>query len=351
MDRTTPRIAKNRSGKWELRWAEIDRDAGETKWHSKTQSCGTRRYDEAERFRADFVRSLAVYDRDVRDGHVGATIAGIVGSYLEALAQRRTHAAQEDALRRLLPFLGAYAPEDINRRLLAEYRRHRGAVTDPTVRRELGALKAALNWAMVEEIIRAAPRIELPPGSAPREAWLNETEEAQLWQLALAWRPEADGRLSRVARFVAIGLGTGARKGAIEGLTWNRVDLQHRTINFVDPKVPPSKKRRVAAAPINDRLLPVLRQAWAERTADPCVIGKGEMGRPFRAFAATTPWGRTLTPHVMRHTFCTLMLRAGVSLYDLGELVADTEKTLRENYAHAIVDKRFHEVANRRFVS
>jgi integrase len=51
----------------------------------------------------------------------------------------------------------------------------------------------------------------------------------------------------------------------------------------------------------------------------------------------------------MRHTFITLALRAGTSLFEVSQLVGDTYATLEAHYAHHQADSALDRAANRRF--
>jgi integrase len=92
----------------------------------------------------------------------------------------------------------------------------------------------------------------MPPRSESRIRWLT--------------REEADRLLSgcgtpHIRLFVELGLNTAARSGAILALTWDRVDLNARTIDFRPDGHVQSWKRKTAV-PINDRLLSALTKAY-----------------------------------------------------------------------------------------
>jgi integrase len=178
------------------------------------------------------------------------------------------------------------------------------------------------------------------PVHYPEKKFLDEVCEEKFLAMALAWR------VPRVGRFVAIGLNTGARKEAIEELVWDRIDMKARRIDFRDPKRKVTNKRRVLV-PICDRLFPVLDAIpVAERWGR--VIDAVDMGASFKKFVETTPWP-WVTSHTMRHTFITLALRAGTSLFDVSQLVGDTYATLEAHYAHHQADSALDRAANRRF--
>ena len=98
-----------------------------------------------------------------------------------------------------------------------EQRRRRGIKTG-TIRRELGALVAALNWATKQKTLGLTrndlPNVELGAPSEPRIVYLTRDEERDFWNRALADTTSA-GELSRVARYVALALGAAQRSKPI----------------------------------------------------------------------------------------------------------------------------------------
>ena len=124
-----------------------------------------------------------------------------------------------------------------------------------TARRELGVLRAAINYAHRNGRLTRPVAVDLPERPEPRDRWLTRTEAARL--IRAARTPQA--RLY-LPLFILIGLYTGRRKGAILSLRWPQVNLGARTINFEVAGRRTNKKRR-GIVPIPPRLLPHLRRA------------------------------------------------------------------------------------------
>jgi len=232
----------------------------------------------------------------------------------------------------IVRFFGHMTPREIAPDDFLKFRVLRN-VADGTLRRDLGALRTILNFGFKNRLVSAGdtPHIELPPSGPPRDLWLNEQQENEF--LALAGKHSSGKpRLTRLTRFVAIALDTGARKSAIQGLTWDRVCLSEKLIDFRDPKLKTSKKRRVPV-PISDRLLPMLQKAYAERRGSFVLDDPGDIRKTFDTFRHRTPYP-WVTPHVLRHTAATLMLRAGVSVWDVAGVLGDTVETVTKVYGH-----------------
>jgi integrase len=331
-----PRLKLNKSGYWTLVSAERGEDG---KWRTRTVSCHTRDQSEAQQFRRAFL-AIAEPSSD-------QTVGRLITEYLDHGRDRQITNAQFAALKPVKELLGAYRPEEITLELQRAYRKQR-QVADGTIRRELGALIAVLNWAVKFDKLEATQRrhVERPEPPPAREAWLNEGDEARLWGLAAEDRDRL-GRLSLVGLFVCLALGTGARSGAIYALTWDRVDLKAGTVDFRVPGERVTKKLKVKTV-INERLLPILQRARTDYPFARKVISQLDIRRGVNGFLRKHGFSH-ITPHAFRHTFVTLSLRAGVDPWTVAELVGMSLNVLDTVYGHHVPDERLRKAANRRF--
>ena len=80
-----------------------------------------------------------------------------------------------------------------------------------TVRRELGVLQAAINYAHKRGKLTQTVAVELPTAPPPKERWLTRDEAAKLIR---ASRKDRKARLY-MPLFILIGIYTGRRKEAI----------------------------------------------------------------------------------------------------------------------------------------
>jgi integrase len=225
------------------------------------------------------------------------TVRALARDYL---ISRRVGPTQNRVLNKLVHELGNRRVDQITPVWVQSYNQKSA---DATRRRELGALRTLLRWA---------------------EAQARDFHDA-----ALAY-PKFGGR---VAIFVALGLNTGARKEAIEGLTWDRVDFKAGAVDYREPGRAVSKKRRVPV-PMNDRLKGVLE--WARDNpvdGSNYVLGECSIRYPYECFVRDIgmSW---VTPHVLRHTCATLMLRKGLSIWDVAGVLGDHPNTVARVYGH-----------------
>jgi integrase len=328
---TAPRVGgRNTQGFWEVVWSERH---GPGAWRTRRVSTRTKDRAEADAFLEGFVTTLEAERAEAR----GSTVAALVKGYLEA--KPHVGPTQRVHLRTIVTHLGDRNPAGLDDRVVAQFRTARAPAKDGTVRRDLGALNAVLAWAVRKKLIPAGerPHLDMPPEGAARDVWLRENERDAFWTALLAYDPDGTGRLGRVTLFGCVALETGARKRAIEGLTWDRVDLGAGLLDFRDPGLRATKKRRVPV-PVSDRLRPVLERALAEARPGARFVLPGEGG------STRTAWGTWLassgcpysyvTPHVMRHTWATLAARAGVSMSAIAAVLGDTVTTIEKHYLH-----------------
>lgn len=159
-------------------------------------------------------------------------------------------------------------------------------------------------------------------------------------------RDEAE-RLIRVAKeagqdlhfFVALGLHAGLRKAEIIAARWEWIDWGNRNINIAASHGFKPKYGRKRTVPIRAELLHILSPA---KDAEGFIIAPDKDGgeryryEPRKAFKsvakdAGVPW---LTPHLLRHSFASLLAEGGVSLYKLSKWLGHSHTEVTEIYSH-----------------
>lgn len=242
----------------------------------------------------------------------------------------------------LLEFFGLKTLRDVNGQLCRDYAATRGqTVVQSTVRRELGTLQAAINHWHVESPLDAVPKVWKPAEGSRRERVLTRQEAARLLCAARKLR------LPYVARFILLGLYTGTRHATILALRWypspdaGWLDAEAGIIYRAGTGEKQTRKRRTAAR-MPDRLLAHVRR-WARldlaRGPQMAVIRyKGQpitrQQRGWDAVVAAAGLGADVTPHVLKHSAATWLLRAGVDLWDVAGLTSTSTKTLEDVYGH-----------------
>ena len=369
-----PKIGTNKSGFYELKSAEKGADG---KWRTRTQSLGTRDYAEAVRRRAEILSkqdALDAADAEVQALGRVPTIEELAAKYLADRERRGLGMGEAYMLRPMLRRLGAMRPATLTDDVIASYMAQRvcsyttgrtkvrvrpaGApVKSSTLRRELTTLRAVLNWSVAKRHLRREDYVQISLPAAVTEkprGFLDEREEAVLWGHAVAHLDDQDPKMQATARFVLLGLGTGARSGALRALTWDRVDLRGGIIDFRVPGERLTRKRKVAT-PINGRLRPVLERMHMERPAGDdhrklvCFLSDTDVDRVATRFMRRAMGTPDMTAHWLRHTFITLSLRAGVSVWDAAGLVGTSPVMVEKVYGHHASDSHMRKAADKRF--
>lgn len=218
----------------------------------------------------------------------------------------------------------------------------REEASDGTMRRELGTLRAAVNWCHQEGYLVQPPPVWLPDKPEARERWLTRQEAAQL--LRAARRLDRSGKY--LPLFILVGLYTGARKEAILGLQWQantaggRVDLDRGLIDYRKPGQAQTAKRR-SAIPIPPRLRPFLAAA-RKRTRQYVLEYQGnpvaDVKKGFAA-AAQAAGLADVTPHTLRHTAVTWLVQDGVPLWEVAQWVGMSVEMIERVYGHHAPDR------------
>lgn len=352
----TPVLTKTRSGVYEARWSEERR--------SRRKSMGSKDRSVAEARFAQWLM-LGGHHAHKDDAAEAAQKAGLtcdeLWSTYDAL-HIRTAVVGKTTLannwRNLQPVFGTLLPKDISQAVVDGFVTDRRIgktgkpAKDATIRKELGALRACLNWAAHDKRKLVAkvdlPQFDLPAEGDPRDRWLKTHEIEAMMTAAREMREErGETKYSRGERFLWLALHTAARKQAIYELTWDRVDFEIGMIHYDVPGRKKTKKRRTSVA-ISAALMPVLRQAWKERENDLVMTNTGEMWATIQSIAIRAglgvrgqPAGATkrkpkatgISPHTLRHTAATHMARRGVPLYTIAGVLGNTLAMVEAIYA------------------
>jgi len=333
------RLKVNGKGYWEIWWT----DAGGKAYLTRRESCRTK--DRAQA--AAYLDTFCAAARDSQDAVAQALVPDVddlCRRWLDYVAPLGKDKTGRYVLAPTRGVLGRLAADALDSQTLQDYTRsRRGRGVKPgTIRRELGALRTVLIWATKQKLIARddLPFFDeavMPQEGPPRIKFLDEAQEQFFWDQAMQW-PDL-----RVKVFVALGLETAARRGAILDLTWDRVDLKRGMIDYLVPGARVTKKRRVRV-PISDRLRPVLEGARGRasyhiegRPTGRVIEAQAMIRKPFERFtgAIGMAW---VTPHVLRHSWGSLKVMRGASLYDISQVMGDTVATLEKHYLHVSPD-------------
>jgi integrase len=305
----------------------------------------------AARFSAFLSKGVTVFTTEARFCGVGACD---VLDYYEAEHVDKHVVARERqriAIRHLKRFFVGVALRNIDVAASRAYARARcdgssgASLTrklikgDATIRRELTTLRAAANFALKHDLIKAdeLPRLELPRSPAPEETlWLTRQEVDAIYNAA-------EGPL---ADFIALAYWTASRRSAVEKLTVKQVDLARKRINLRTPGSVVTKKRK-PIVPIHPKIMPIVEKLVAG-SKDGWIFGPAaDFYMPFRKTCNAVGIDEARAhPHVLRHSRATHLLQDGVNIFTVASLLGDTVQTVQRVYAHACPDHMAAEIGD-----
>jgi len=164
----------------------------------------------------------------------------------------------------------------------------------------------------------------------PREKVMTEQEEERLLETSS----------EHVKPVILMALQTGMRKSEIVHLRWNQVDLENREVEVIKTK---SGKKRII--PISRELYDVLTELsgsnkgseFVFQYADPKTGTKRHLRYFRRAFenACRRAGIKGITFHDLRHTFASRLVRKGVDLITVKDLLGHSSVKTTERYSHS----------------
>ena len=332
-ERTTPTLSKtpNKYGKYEIRWSELHGDT----WRSKSKTTGTGDKTLAEQALAAFLVGGDVL--------VEPTVSECIDFYVNKKSVPNGSDARDiSTLKASDAALGDVKALSLSDIHIAGYTHQRLAtVSASTVRRELVALQAVMNFNSKKGRIPNSPTYDFdkPEESAPRDMWITELEEKQI--LGTMKRQS-----THLQAFIQLALTYGVRKGAIMDLSFGpQIDFQNRKIDFNRPGARITRKRR-PVVPMTDAVKATLAQIYLSCGEGQKVIPRNIMTE-YKAFMAGLGLEH-VTPHILKHSAVTLMLRGGASMEAVSKLTATDMRTLRKVYRHHSDDELLETALRRR---
>ena len=195
-----------------------------------------------------------------------------------------------------------------------------------TIRRDLSTLLAARRLAHRRKLIPAPEDVTIPRAGPSRKRVLTEEEVQRL--LAAATDP-------RCRLLIHIGLCTGARLTAMAELTWDRVNLDQGVIDFNAPHPRAARRKGRAIVPIPTQLAEILAVLRPVSGQGPVLgLGAAALRRHFELARDAAGLGRDVTPHVMRHTAASVMIRS-VPLIEASRMLGHRNTAITESvYVH-----------------
>ena len=246
--------------------------------------------------------------------------------------------------RQVIPAFGDYRLSSISARDISTFLTQQKERTTSTTANHYATLlkrmfNLAVKWGLLEK--SSATSLDRFKEKPHRERYLTKEE---LPRFLKALDEQEDG-LSKAA--IKLLLFTGGRRGEITSLRYDQLKLNEKRLFLPD-----TKNGRSRSIILNDRAIAVIKELMKNKDESP---GTKESDYLFPTKQGTkrphiydlrTPFGKAcdaagisgLRVHDLRHSFATLALQGGASLYDVSKLLGHSDVSMTQRYAHMADD-------------
>lgn len=214
----------------------------------------------------------------------------------------------------------------------------------------LKLLRRALNLAVQWEFLEKNPLVGIALFNEANGVE-NYLDDAAVQRLVAVLRTDRNRTVSLLLMFL---LSCGARKGSAMQAQWCEIEMDNRVWKI--PAVN-SKSKRSASVPLNDSAMWVLDQLDTRGKSEYLFVNK-RTGKPFTSIRTvwrriskeaklnnTANGGKNVRVHDLRHTFASMLVSAGRSLYQVQQILGHSDPKITMRYAH-LSAKTLQEAAN-----
>jgi len=264
--------------------------------------------------------------------------------HTKATHAHKTYKLYELALHHFLNFAQDVPVESVTARTIDMFKVQRLQETSAaTVNINLRAVKAFFNCLKRWDVIAKSP------GDGVSQVRMPDQIPPYLTTVQLHDLIEAitDPWIKPIILFAAM---TGARLGEILNLTWDRVDMNNRVALIESSVSYQVKGGKMRSIPLNETAYQVL-SSFPDRQG---LVFKGRRGgranpnyvsKTFRNIARKTTLDKRLHFHSLRHTFASLLVQNGASLFHVQKLLGHSSSRVTEVYAH-LQSPKLHDVVS-----
>ncbi|WP_454732390.1 MULTISPECIES: tyrosine-type recombinase/integrase [Cupriavidus] len=276
-------------------------------------------------------------DPQETDTSAGMTFRQFVhGHYLpHAKASKRSAKDDESKFRiHLFPRFGNAVMTSITRQEIQRYHDElRTSKAPATANRHLALLKRCFNLAILWGYMEANPAkgIRMHTENNQSQRFLSVDEARRLWAALDSERNQT------AAHAIKLMLLTGVRRQEALDAKWSDVDLEAKLW-----RLPMTKSGKQRFVMLNDAAVNLL-LALPRSTSGYIFPGEKEgkpLNNPRKAFrrALTAAGVDTIRIHDLRHTFASLAINHGASLYEVQHLLGHASSRTTQRYAHLASD-------------
>jgi site-specific recombinase XerD len=193
-------------------------------------------------------------------------------------------------------------------------------------------LKAAFGWAQRKGFIRTNPASHIKLNRIPRNTHLQYLNETEILRLR-----EAIGDNVELRQVVDFALWTGLRRDEIVHLQWSDIDLERQTVTVQNKEDFRTKSGKSRVVPMNPPLATMLTEmqtalhAFDERVFK---VNYWTLGQDFRKAVKRAGLDGRVTLHMLRHTFASFLIMAGVDLRSVQLMLGHHDVSVTMIYSH-----------------
>ncbi|MDR3561458.1 MAG: site-specific integrase [Negativicutes bacterium] len=201
----------------------------------------------------------------------------------------------------------------------------------------MNTVRAFFKWAVGKKLLRISPAAGVKMAKHKSQARVKFCTFAQRDKCF----KEAKGN-NDLLFILFCGFYGGMRKNEIVEARPEWFDLEHNLVHVEETPTFTVKNKKTRSVPLHPDFKKFLEEydmSGLYMLKPDVVKGKGlyryDFRKPFSKFMtdAKLPW---VTPHVMRHTFASLLASANVSLFKIARWLGDTLSTTEKHYAHLV---------------
>lgn len=218
------------------------------------------------------------------------------------------------------PYFANLTEEQVERQLSREYAdaRRKSGISDGTIHKELGMLRAALRW----HNPNTPAIVELPTKPDPRDRHLSLEEYKALL---------AASETHHITVFMVLALASAARAGALLDMTWDQIDFDRGLIKLKNGNETRIKGR--ATVPMTALARSTLLKAYEARETNYVIEWAGQRVKSVKGGFLRTAKKAGLsdvTPHVLRHTAAVWMAEAGIPMSEIAQYLGHRTTAITE---------------------
>ncbi len=215
-----------------------------------------------------------------------------------------------------------------------------------TINIKLGKLKSIFNTAIRWGIIKNNPFLQIKPFMLPEKipAYFTPKE----FNILLSFIRDND-----FSDYCTIAFYTGMRLSEIASLEWSNIDFSSQLIHIENKEGFTTKSKKNRIVPMNDELTKLLTLRKGRITDESGLVfhHKGKrytkdfVTKKFKRLIKKSKLNPTLHFHSLRHSFCSNLVKNGVSLYQVQKLAGHQKASVTQIYSHLLAQE-MHSVVN-----